>query len=86
LQQKEQQNQINLNEFVANNITWKLKKSNLLYPIWEGRYNNVHVFNITQKQLYYELGIVFKGAKSKNFDDIQKQAGMLLESLLKNKS
>lgn len=87
LLQKEQQNQKKLSDcFVSNNISWKLKSGTFLYPIWEGTYNNVHIFNITKKQLYYELSLVFKGAKSKEFDDVQKQAGILLESLLKNKN
>lgn len=73
-----------LNEFNSGKINWKLKKGINLYPVWEGHYNNVHLFNITQKQQYYELSFLIKSEKSKEINTVQSKAELFLESLFKN--
>lgn len=73
-----------LNEFNSGKINWKLKKGINLYPVWEGHYNNVHLFNITQKQQYYELSFLIKNEKSKEINTVQSKAELFLESLFKN--
>lgn len=85
MQQKSLKEQIEkLNEFSSGKINWKLKKGNNLYPIWEGRYNNIHLFNITQKQQYYELSFLIKNEKSQEINTIQNKAELFLESLFNN--
>lgn len=68
------------NEFSSGQINWKKKSNSLLYNVWEGYYNEKHLFNITQKQQYFELKLVSKNVNSTNMNDIQKKAELFLES------
>ena len=77
---EEQQKTKNLKEFTSGKINWKLKTGTLFYPVWEGYYQNKHVFNIIQKQTYFELNLVQKSEKSMVLEDIKKKAELFIDT------
>jgi len=48
--------------------------------MWEGYINNKHIFNITQKQQYFELSLVNKSFSSQSLDEANKKAELFLEA------
>jgi hypothetical protein len=73
-----------LNNFSSGNINWVLKKNQFgHYPVWEGYYQGIHLFNINQKKSYYELSFINMNEKSFEFKLIQEKAELFLKSLFK---
>ncbi len=83
LQQKEQEKINNFNkilEFKTDNIIWKKSNKSLMYNLWEGFFKNVHLFNLTQKQNYYELNLLPQKKTFKSLEDVK----IISENILKN--
>ena len=80
LLKEEQKKARNLLEFSSGKINWKLKSGTLIYPVWEGFYQKKHIFNIIQKQTYFELNLVQKSQTSMLLEDVKKKAELFLEA------
>ncbi len=68
-------------EFKSENLLWKKSGKSLMHNVWEGHFNSRHLFNLTQKQTYYELTLIPQRTSPKNIDEAKLMAEGILKTL-----